>query len=872
MRAYRLLLRLYPQSFRQEYGAELETIFRLRQREASGIGRPLLWLEALTDVIVNAARIHLDLLTQDVKHATRSLLRDRSFAVTAILVASLGIGATTAAFSMADHVLLRPLPFPESDRLVQMWQDKTRAGAPRLEQSPSNYLDWQRLATSFEGMAAYTSRSLNLVGQGEPERLDVGLVTPELFNVLGVHAAQGRALSALDDARTQPTVVLSDSFWRARFGGASNVLGRTLMLDDAPHVVVGVMPPGFDFPRRDIELWKPLHFTDQMLADRSDTYLNVVARLKNGVTLEQARSEMHVVAAQLERAHPNDNRDTGAAVLLLRDQVSRQSRTLLIAMVAAAACMLLIACMNLASLLLSRALTLQRELAVRLALGGSARRIVRHLLTESAIVATVSAVLGVWLAAAITPFAAQLVPHTMPIAATPAVDFRMLGIAVLTTIATTLLFGVAPAVRAVKATDATALRDDARAGTSRRTERMRSALVVAEVVGSVVLIVASGLLLRALWRVQQVDPGFRTQNVLAVRTVLPMPKYEKTGLRSQFYDRVLSDVRALPGVTSAAYITTLPMVWRGGIWGVTTNVAGMSEEDRQRWNPDPAELRPASFRQVTPGFFGTMDIPLIRGRDLTDADTLDTSMVAVVSQSFVDQHWPGQDAIGREFFIAFRVRTVIGVVGNVRVRGLERESEPQVYIPATQVPDGGLVAYPPQELVVAADVPVTTLTPAIREIISRADPQQPISDVRAVDEIVAADVAGRAAQVRVLGGFAALAFLLSGIGIHGLLAYAVSSRRREIGVRVALGAQPSEILTMVLRRGTALAATGIVAGMVIAAGAGRWLQAILAGISPNDPAVYAAAVALVGMMTLLGSLLPARRAARIDPLIAIRNE
>jgi putative ABC transport system permease protein len=868
---YGLLLHLYPRSFRLEYGEEMRSIFRTRRAHARGIDIPLLWMESLVDILVNAFRIHLDILVQDLKHASRSLLRARGFTVTALAVASLGIGATTAAFSVADHVLIRPLPFPEPERLIQMWQDKAQDGV-QLEQSPSNFLDWKARATSFEGMAAYTTRSMNLVGQGEPEHLDVALATPDLFRVLKVSAARGRVLSTMDDQNAQPVVVLSEALWRAKFAADPYVLGRVIVLDDAPHVVVGVMPPGFDFPRRDIELWTALHFSPETLADRSDTYLNVVARLRDGVSLDQARGEMQVIAAQLEREHPDVNRDTGAAVLPLRDQVTRQSRLLLIAMAGAAACMLLIACMNLASLLLSRALTLQRELAVRVALGGTSQRIVRHLLTETAVVAVISGALGVLIAIVITPAAAQLVPHTMPIAATPTVDLRMLTITLVITIATAMLFGAMPAIRAARATTASALREDGRTGRSRRTEYVRSSLVVAEVVGSVVLIVASGLLLRALWRVQQVDPGFRADNILAVRTVLPWPKYEETERRYQFYSRVLQEVRSLPGVTDAAYITSLPMVWRGGIWGVTTDLAALTDRDRERWNPDPKQLRPASLRQVTPGFFATMNIPLLRGRDVTEADDAHSPFVAVVSQSFVDRHWPGQDPIGRQFFMAFRERTVVGVASDVRVRGLERESEPQVYLPARQVPDGSLTAYPPQELVVAANVPAATLTSSVRGIIARVDSQQPISAVRLVSDIVSADVAGRAAQVRVLGGFAALAFLLAGIGIHGLLAYGVSSRRREFGVRVALGAQPREILRMVLQQGTMLATLGAVIGFVVALGAAGLLQSILAGVSPRDPVVYASAVLLVVVMTVVGSWLPARKAARIDPIASIRAD
>jgi predicted permease len=394
--------------------------------------------------------------------------------------------------------------------------------------------------------------------------------------------------------------------------------------------------------------------------------------------------------------------------------------------------------------------------------------------------------------------------------------------------------------------------------------------VVAEVVGTVVLLVMAGLLLRALWRVQQIDPGFETENVIAVRTVLPWPKYEQTDRRHQFYSRVLDDVRALPGVSQAAYITTLPMVWRGGIWGVTTNLTGLTEETRRQWNPDPRDFQPAGLRQVTPGFFETMGIPMLRGRDVSDGDGFDAPWVAVVSQSFADRHWPGQDPLGRQFFVAFRERTVVGVVGDVRFRGLERLSEPQVYVPARQVPDGGMIAYPPQELVVRADVPVAGLTPAIRAIVARADSQQPISEIRPVAAIVAADTATRQTQAGVLGGFAALAFLIAAVGVHGVLAYAVSSRQREIGVRVALGASPGDILAMVMKRGTALSLLGVGIGFAVALAVGQWLQSLLAGVSPRDPWVYGAAIGLVGVMTLVGALLPARRAARIDPVRAIR--
>jgi putative ABC transport system permease protein len=803
----------------------------------------------------------------------RSLARAKGFALTATLVAALGIGATTAAFSIADHVLVRPLPFPRSDRLVRLWQDQTFRGYPQMELSPSNFVDWRKMATSFDAMSAYTTSEGNLVGQGDPERVSGALVTSELFRVLGVHAAVGRTLTSVDDLeQSAGAVVLSDGLWRAKFGGAANVLGRTIVLDDGPFVIVGVMPSGFDFPTRDTEFWVPARFTPAMLADRTDTYLNVVARLKDGVSLEDARAEMRLVTARLAAAYPKDNAQTSATVELLRNQVSQRSRTMLMTLVGAALCMLLIACTNLANLLLARGLVRQRELAVRSAIGAGRERLIRQAFTESLVLAASGGTLGILIAVAATPLISRLVPNTMPIPEAPSADLRMLGLGALVTIVTGVAFGIVPALRLTRGADSLALHEGGRSGPGRRTERLRSGLVIAAVTASVVLLVSSGLLVRALWRVQQTDPGFRSDNILTLRTALPMPKYNVTERREQFYDRVLSETRALPGVTSASYISFLPMTMRGGIWPVILDFARLSDEARTSWAPDPTEKRMASLRFVTPGFFDTLGIPLLRGRDVSDADSRDALWVAVVSQSFVDQLFPHQDPIGRQFFIGFRERTIVGVVGNVTVRGLERQSEPQVYIPSGQVPDGGLVFYAPKDLVISASVPAESLSSAVRQIVTRADPQQPVSDVRLLSDVVASDSAARRVQVRVLAGFAAVSFLLAGVGIHGLLAFAVSSRTREIGVRMALGAGSSEIVTLVVRRGAGLAAIGVIGGVGIAAMAGRTLQSVLAGVSPSDPAVFSGAVSLAVLMTLLGCLLPAIRAVRVDPIEAIRNE
>jgi len=572
---------------------------------------------------------------------------------------------------------------------------------------------------------------------------------------------------------------------------------------------------------------------------------------------------MGVVMRQLLRQYPQELRNTGVNLIRLRDEVTQKSRLLLVALSAAAACVLLIACANLANLLLARAMARGKELAVRTAIGAGVERLVRQMMTESLVLAALGGVLGVCVARAAVPLLTRLVPNSLPIGEAPALDWRVMLFAAFLTGITVIGFGVLPAWRACRSADLNALREGARSGGGRK-ERLRSALVIAEVTASVVLLASAGLLLRALWRVESRDPGFRTAGAVTLRTALPMPKYEGTRRRAQFYERILADVSALPGVSNAAYITALPMVWGGGIWPVL--VAGEPQETQRAAN------HTASLRFVTPGFFSTMSIPLIRGRDVKQADTLTTPFVAVVSRSFADRYWPGQNPLERHFQFGMHDRTVVGVVGDICVRGLEQVSEPQVYLPYGQQADGESVFYAPKDLVIRSAEAPATLLPALRRIVRAADSEQPISDVRTLAEIVDDQTASRAAQVRVLAAFAALAVLLAGVGIHGLLSFAVSRRRQEIGIRIALGARPGEIVRMVVRQGAFLAAAGIIPGAAIAYWGGRAMAGLLAGIQPADALTFASAVSLCALMTILGSFLPALRAVRIDPMLAIRIE
>jgi putative ABC transport system permease protein len=849
MRVYRALLYLYPASFRAEYGEDLLACFA-RQH----------WTTVIADVLCNSPALHFDILRKDLIYTMRTLRRCPGFAATAIAVAAIGIGATTAAFAVTDHVLLRPLPFADASRLVKIWEDH-RAQGYRLEPSPANFHDWQRGATSFEAMGAYASASLNLTGggRGEPERLDGAGVTAEVLPMLGMQPEIGRLFTAEEDREgAPPTVILSDGLWRRQFGGDPKVIGSVLLFDDAAHRIIGVMPPSFQFPSRNVQFWRPLRFGECDYVERDNTYLRVIARRKPGVSMASAQSEMRLVAARIERTWPKENRQVSAVVSDLRDEVRSGSRLMLQALLGAALCVLLIGCTNLANLLMARAVVRRRELAVRAAIGAGRDRLVRQLLTESLVLSLAGGIAGVALAASVLPLVARLVPTSLPISEVPAIDLRVVGFALLLTLATGLGFGVVPALRACGRGDFSGMREGARGGSGGT--RLRAALVVLEVAGCVVLLVSSGLFLRAIWRIQSVDPGFRTDGVLTMRTSLPVPKYNSTSLRWRFYWHVLEQVRALPGVSGAGYTSFIPLAPHGGIWHV--EIGG-----RDTSGPGNGALG----RFITPGYLEAMRIPVRLGRGIEESDRQQRPYVAVVSESFARRYWPGENPIGRHIQYAFADRTIVGVAANILARGLERDAEPQVYLSCQQIGDGSMIWFAPKDLVVRAAHAAGLATP-IRHIISAADRELPVSDVRMLSDVVDGETAPRVAQVRILGGFGAMAFLLAGIGIHGLLSFAVGSRVQEIGVRLALGAPRSRIVGMIVGDAARLSAAGIAIGVALAYAAGKNIQALLAGVDPGDFATYAAAIAVCMAMTLAGALAPTLRAISVDVACAVRME
>lgn len=645
----------------------------------------------------------------------------------------------------------------------------------------------------------------------------------------------------------------------ALFGGATDAVGQTVSLDDQAHTIVGVMPPDFAFPSRGAQVWRPLRFSPALLSLRSNHLLFAVARLRPGVSIEQARADMDVIAARLQRAYPGDNARSGIAVVDLRELLSPQSRVLLLGVFGAAFCLLLIACTNLANLLFARAVVRRQEIAVRLAIGAGRERLLRQLLTESLVLAGLGGSLGLLLAVVATPLLAHLVPAALPVVATPRIDWRVFGFAAALTLATSLAFGAGPARHACRTAGSHALR--VRSAGGGRTDRLRGALVLAEVAGTVVLLVAAGLLLKALWRVQAVDPGFRTAGVLTLRTALPMPKYSAAAARRDFYSRVLTRARALPGVRSAAYVSYHPMEFASGRFPITSR--GVAD--------DPLAAPQAIIHFATPGFFDTLGIPVRRGREFRDRDDAAAPFVAVVSESLAQRLWPGQDPIGRRVHVARVERTVVGVAANIAVRSLETASDHQIYFPSEQLGTTSTY-YAPRDLLVQAAGDLSSLAPALRKIVREADPAQAVSDLRSLGEIVAAQSAPRRDQLRVLGVFAAIAVFLAAVGIHGVLSFTVAARTQEIGVRVALGAARGTILRMFLGQGVRLGASGVALAVPLAYLAARGMSAVLFGVRPGDPAIYGGAAVLAMAMTLAGTLRPAVRAAAIDPAVTIRTE
>ncbi len=797
----------------------------------------------------------------DLRYAARTFRRAPGFVALAIATLAIGIGATAAIFSAVDAVLLRPLPFPRPDQLVIVGQLNRRTGAWYGDTTPANFLDWQQRTHSFASMAAYRSTNLTLASDGDPERHSGAMVGASFFDVLQLHAAIGRTFAASDGARgAARVVVLSDGLWRQRFGGQTSVLGRTIRLEDEPYTVVGVMPPGVAFPDR-TEMWITPHWpvpddpllsaADDPSAQRDHGYFFVVARLKPEVTREAAAADMAAVAAVLEREYPNANRDVGASVLPLRDDVVvADVRSTTLVLFAAVGLLLLIATANVSGLLLARASARHQEIAVRLALGASRARVVAQLLTESVLLAVLGGGAGVLLALWLVPSIARVSPVDLGVGRI-AVNANVLMFGLAVSALSGVLFGLAPARQLTRLDLNEDLKHSARTAGGTRQRRFRTIVVGAEIALSLVLLVAAGLSVRSFVRLQHAPLGFDPAHVTTFRIAPSATRYRTQAQRAEFWHETVDAVSDVRGLEVAA-VSRLPLA--GGNSGRGLVIPGL-----------PPDAQPSvDYRTVTPRYFRLLGIPLRSGRDFTEEDRDGRPFVAIVSQSAADRFWPGQNPIGR----TFRINdpgpdyNIVGVVGDIRAFSLAQAPRPMLYVPYRQD------AFPFMTFVVRGTVDQA----AIRRAIWRVDKDQPVGALRTVDDEIANSLARQRFSVTLLTAFGGVAVLLAAVGLYGVLAFVVSQRRREIGVRIALGATAGDVVRVVLREGVRLVGAGMAVGVALSIAVTRVMSSLLFGTSPTDAVSFAAAAALLAAIALTASIVPALRASRVDPLTALRDE
>ncbi len=802
-------------------------------------------------------------VVQDLRYAARTLRKSPVFTAVAFLTLALGIGANSAIFSLIDALLLRPLPFPQPDRLMLVWEDTSMFGLKDSPVALGNYTDWRAQNHVFQQMGATEQSSFRLTGGGEPIQVQGGLVTGSLFATLGVRPALGRLFREDEDQPGAARVaILSDGLWRRRFGGDPGMVGRTANINEEKYEIVGVMPPGFRFPDADNDLWAPagtVHGPGDF-ANRGRHNWMVAARLLPGMGRERANEEIHAIALRNARDYPRTNAGVGAFVAPLREHFVGETRPVLTVLAGAVAFVLLIACANIANLLLARASNRRREVAIRTAIGAGRGQIVRQLLTENLLLAVAGGVGGLALATWSLGFLERLVPRGMAAMTGLAVDGRVLGFTLLVSLVTGALFGLAPALQNCRVNIHEVLKQGgARHGTARGARGVRRALVVSEVALAFVLLVGAALMIQTFSHLRGIDPGFRTKNILTLKTPLSAGKYGDAAKRAAYYDEVARRVTALPGVLSAGFTLGLPLAKKG--W-----VNGFMIEGRAA--PAGGQFFNANYRVVTPGYLETMGVPLRAGRYLDPRDNASAPHVALINETMKRKFWPAESPLGKRFQFGSEDPwvTVAGVVGDVRQAGLDAPPKPEMYLAAAQEPN----AAPVLALRTAGDP--AKLAAAVRREIRAVDQDQPVTELRTMEEVVDTEVFQRRVQMVLLSLFAVLAVLLASLGIYGVLAYLVAQRTQEIGIRMALGARPADVLFTVAGQGMAWSVIGIALGAVGAFAVSRVLSQLLFGVTATDPATFAAVAALLLLVASLASYIPARRAMKVDPILALREE
>ena len=811
-------------------------------------------------------------LLQDIRYGIRMLAKNAGFTVIATLTLALGIGANTAIFSVLNAELLRPLPFRDPARLVRVWGTSSRTSLRSSSVSYPDFVDWRAQNHVFEEIGAFTNSNYTLTGVDQPAHLEGQAITAELLSLLGATPELGRAFLPGEDEPHHHVAILSHRLWEHQFGGDPAIIGRTITLEHSGYTVVGVMPASFEFPlqRRPVEIWttfSPLAETSDgsppVTKARGAHFMLVIGRLKPGVTLVQAQSEMNVIAGALQKQYPDSNKYFDVRLVPEQEEITGAIRPALFVLLIAVGLVLLIACLNVANLLLARATTRAREIAIRAALGAGRMRVVSQLLTESLLLALLAGTLGVILAAWGIDMLVRLSPEDLPRVGEIHMDGRVLAFTAILSVLTGVLFGLAPALQITRANLVDTLKEGALSTTAgMHRHRLRSSLVIVEMALALVLLVSAGLLIRSLLRLQDVNPGFNAHNVMTSNVDLPDEKFPNAK-KVQFFRELMPRLKALPGVTSSAAIEPLPM--SGNEFRISVEIEG-----RPTAKSDQVI---SSVRVITEDYFRTLQIPLLQGREFKEQDSADSTQVIVVNESLARQFFPGENPIGKHIRPGIstddkpaRMREIVGVVGDVKYKDLKSEWTPESYIPYAQLPFGSMTI-----VARAANDPYSLARP-IAESVRSVDQDVPAYEPKTVEDYLNGTVAIPRFNTFLLAMFAGLALLLTAVGLYGVISYSVAQRTHEIGIRMALGAQPKDMLRLVVGQGLQLALTGVGLGLVAALLSTRFLASLLFGVTSTDPVSFGGVIFLLLAVVMLACYIPARRATQVDPMVALRYE
>jgi predicted permease len=809
----------------------------------------------------------------DFRYAVRRLLKSPGFTVVAVLTLALGIGANTAIFSVVNGVLLRPLAFREPDRLVRIWHTppaKSFPGIPEFAVSAANYVDWQSQNRVFEQMAIQSYRGFTLTGSDKPERVDVAAVSADFFGTLGVSPKLGRGFSQEED---QPghsnVVVLSYAFWQQHFGSDSSIVGRTMTLDGQSFLVAGVMPASFRFPDF-AQMWTPMAWTDQQKAVRGEHHYVVIGRLKPGIQLPQAQAEMSLLSSRLEQMYPDDDKGWGAVVVPLHDDLVQDVRPALLVLLGAVGFVLIIACVNVANLALAKTFGRRKEVAIRTALGATPARVVRQVLVETMILALAGGAIGLTFAHSgmrlILAFLGDRLPHSVEVG----LDGKILVFTALVSLLSGVGAGVLPAFRLSRANVNDALKQGlGRTDTESGGHRTRNILVTAEVAFSLILLVGAGLMLRSFQLLHEVKAGFDSQGVLTMTAAVSQKQFPQPIQQFRFFDQVLQRVRSLPGVEAAGVIDDIPLNDQGSHQPVAIEgqpVVPMSEQPE------------VDVRMISAGYLAAMHIPVLRGRDFNESDVAGRPAAILISQSMAQHFWPGQDALGKHLTMTFfpdAVREVVGIVGDVKLDGLDQKRPSTLlYTPVSQIsaPSLGSWSSFPMTLVVRSATSPSSMVSSVSTAVHQVDHNIPLRDILTMDDLVTNSLSPQRFNMLLLGAFAVLALLLASIGIYSVLSYSVRQRVQEIGIRLALGASIRDVVRLVVMQGMKPAMLGVAIGAAGALALGRLLSSMVYGVKTTDPLTFLAVAGLLAFIALLASMIPAYRAAKVDPMVALRYE